>query len=311
MNYTFLVTAIGGDIGFNVTKLLRKHYPQSKIIGTDILKENIGLHYIDKFVEVPRADDSNYVKNLDKIIDENGVDLCFVLSEQELKAVTLEENFKNAEKIKSMEKSELLLFLDKFKTNRFFKDVCDIDAPLSQTYSESYSGEYPVIVKTKEGRGSTGVHIINNRDELLSFNFNDSYMIQEFIDRDEEEYTCGVYITKQDEIHSIILRRKLVGDSTGIARLVNDERIKNYIHSIAKNIKSYGSFNIQLRVSDRGPLCFEINPRISSTVAMRDLLGFQDVYWTVEEHFNNKIEYIENNEMVGKMIVRVPDVKII
>ena len=33
----------------------------------------------------------------------------------------------------------------------------------------------------------------------------------------------------------------------------------------------------------KGPVIFEINPRFSSTVRFRDLLGFKDIQWSIED----------------------------
>ena len=37
-------------------------------------------------------------------------------------------------------------------------------------------------------------------------------------------------------------------------------------------------------------MVFEINPRFSSTVLFRHLLGFKDVIWAIEAQMNNSIE---------------------
>jgi len=42
-----------------------------------------------------------------------------------------------------------------------------------------------------------------------------------------------------------------------------------------------GCINIQLRKTNKGPLLFEINPRISSTVVFRDKMGFTDLKWWI------------------------------
>jgi hypothetical protein len=39
----------------------------------------------------------------------------------------------------------------------------------------------------------------------------------------------------------------------------------------------------QLINTSKGACVFEINPRISSTVGMRNLIGFQDVIWLINE----------------------------
>jgi carbamoyl-phosphate synthase large subunit len=60
---------------------------------------------------------------------------------------------------------------------------------------------------------------------------------------------------------------------------------------------------VQLRLTDKGPRVFEINPRFSSTVLMRHRMGFSDVLWAIEEAEGKTVSYpkIPN----GKIMVRV------
>ena len=59
---------------------------------------------------------------------------------------------------------------------------------------------------------------------------------------------------------------------------------------ISKLLKLKGSINIQLRVTNRGPVLFEINPRFSSTVGFRDKLGFKDLLWSMQLKLEEKVE---------------------
>ena len=50
-----------------------------------------------------------------------------------------------------------------------------------------------------------------------------------------------------------------------------------------------GSINIQLRIHKEVPMVFEINPRFSSTILFRHLLGFKDLEWSINELFDQDI----------------------
>ena len=55
---------------------------------------------------------------------------------------------------------------------------------------------------------------------------------------------------------------------------------------IAESLDLFGSINIQLRLVEKeGPMVFEINPRFSSTVGMRHMIGFSDLIWSIEEQY--------------------------
>jgi len=80
-----------------------------------------------------------------------------------------------------------------------------------------------------------------------------------------------------------MMKRKLVGGLTGSGEVVDNKTIDEYVRSIAKVMDLEGAFNVQLRLTENGPRLFEINPRLSSTVVFRDLLGFQDLRWWVSD----------------------------
>ena len=67
---------------------------------------------------------------------------------------------------------------------------------------------------------------------------------------------------------------------------------------IANEVSLLGSMNVQLRLTNEGPRIFEINPRFSSTVLMRHLIGFQDLIWTINDILNVKNSYINIPENI-------------
>ena len=79
------------------------------------------------------------------------------------------------------------------------------------------------------------------------------------------------------------LERKLSHGVTVWARVIDDPLINDYCEEIAKSVKLVGAMNVQLIKTTFGPKAFEINARFSSTVEMRDGLGFRDLYWSLEE----------------------------
>ena len=66
-----------------------------------------------------------------------------------------------------------------------------------------------------------------------------------------------------------------------------------------------GSINVQLRITEEGPMIFEINPRFSSTAFMRHKLGFSDVNWAVKEYYDESIEL--SSASAGTVLVRTQD----
>ena len=129
------------------------------------------------------------------------------------------------------------------------------------------------------------------------------FIKQEYLNKEAEEYTCGLYRSTQGEVRSIIVKRTLMGGFTGYGEVCLDKEITRLLSSIAVKLNLIGSINIQLRNSDKGPCVFEINPRFSSTVRFRDMLGFNDLIWSLQDNLHLSIDpYTSLNE--GKKIYK-------
>ena len=89
----------------------------------------------------------------------------------------------------------------------------------------------------------------------------------------------------------ISTKEKATGGSNFPAEVVDNGDISMLCDNLARALDLRGSMNVQLRLTPRGPMVFEINPRFSSTVYLRHLLGFQDVKWAINEKQNKKISY--------------------
>ena len=98
----------------------------------------------------------------------------------------------------------------------------------------------------------------------------------------------------KDEIRYIVFKRVLKSGYSVSGEIVDNESINNLLVSIANLLDLKGSINIQLRIVNDIPYIFEINPRFSSTVRFRDLFGFRDVLWVLQDNLNQKYLIIIN-----------------
>ena len=85
--------------------------------------------------------------------------------------------------------------------------------------------------------------------------------------------------------------RRLTGGFTGWAKVIRDDETSRMCERIAEGLDLRGSMNVQLRLTDKGPRVFEINPRFSSTVLMRHRLGYSDVLWAVDEAEGKSVSF--------------------
>ena len=102
-------------------------------------------------------------------------------------------------------------------------------------------------------------------------------------------------LDKQKNLKVIQLMRKLKEGYTGWAKVVKNLKIEKQCKIIAKKIGFFGPANFQLILTKKGLMIFEINPRFSSTVLMRNYLGFTDLVWSIEEKFGLKLTKSKSN----------------
>ena len=91
---------------------------------------------------------------------------------------------------------------------------------------------------------------------------------------------------KDKILTNVSLKRYLKDGNTHLAYSSNYELIDKYVELITRLIKPFGPINFQLRLTDKGPTVFEINPRFSGTTPFREMFGVNEV-----EAIINKIIY--------------------
>ncbi|SHG29634.1 carbamoyl-phosphate synthase large subunit [Flavobacterium fluvii] len=300
-----LVTGCGGDIGQSVGKILNEYGLVNNLYGCDISDKNAAKFiYCNFFLGLP-CKDPNYIGNLENIVKEKNIDFVIPISEPELR-------FLSKEKISKIGDAKLILAsaralevgFDKLNTANFLKKE---NLPFPITYSiETVDTieKFPVILKSRTGSGSSNVSIARDYDTFISIKKNNSdFIVQEFLEDENGEYTCGVFRSKSGIIRTIILKRELMGGFTGYGEVVENNEIDKLLRDIAKKLQLIGSINIQLRLTSKGPVVFEINPRFSSTVRFRHLFGFKDVEWSIEDKLGLLISDYEETS-VGKKLYK-------
>ncbi|MFH2058502.1 MAG: ATP-grasp domain-containing protein [Pseudomonadota bacterium] len=282
-----LVTGCGGDIGISVCRLLKKHDIADQVFGCDIHNDHPGSHFFDKCFTIERADSVLYLESLEKIITANDISMVIPISEAELRLFSrmpVKTELYNA-KIITANFESMAIGFDKLETSAFLKEK-KMEYPWTIPTSEGLPMEIPCILKNRYGSGSRDVRLIESLGEARLFQHrSDNDIWQEYLEPDHEEYTCAVFVSGSNltDIRTIIMKRELQGGLTGKGEVSEDQKIGTLLCRLAKEIQLRGSINVQLRLTKRGPVIFEINPRFSSTIVFRDLLGFQDLLWVIQD----------------------------
>lgn len=283
-----LVTGVAGDVGFSIGRILRSHYPDAFLMGSDVNEDNPAKICFDQFVKSPYANSENYKNFILELIEKFSINLVIPTGETEINAfwrLKLVQTLRQRNvKVLILDERIIETCLDKYKTYEFLKKsglnypktILAIDA------NRLPSNQFPMILKPRFGQGSKEVEIVTSLDDISPKLQTDHYLVQELLSDEDQEYTCCVF-ADAGCYRSIILKRKLKEGFTVSGEVTEDQAIEDYIVSISKALNLQGSMNLQLRMTTRGPVLFEINPRFSSTVMFRDKLGFSDLLWSIQQ----------------------------
>jgi carbamoyl-phosphate synthase large subunit len=304
---TILITGIGGDIAQSIATILAESRPEFRLVGADMNNRHAGQLFVDELFQVPGASSVDYLDSIKGLIKEHSVDIIIPTSEQELSVFhALIDEF-GRDKCITAGVEVIDIGVDKLKTIDFIASL-DIPVPWTIKAGSIIPKSFPCIFKSQKGSGSKNVFIVENKEEALFFanKFPDS-IFQELLKPDNQEITCAVYRERDGKIAVLQLLRELTGGLTGWAQVINNDKVLEMCEAVATGMNLYGSINIQLRLTDKGPRIFEINPRFSSTVLMRHRIGFCDLLWAVDEAQGLSVKFTDIS--INQCMVRIQDAK--
>jgi carbamoyl-phosphate synthase large subunit len=305
----FLITGVGGDVAQGICRVIRESFGDVVIVGSDVGDKHAGLLFVDFFKLVPRADSNTYITSIKSLVKEFNIDMVIPTSEPEIEILTNLSKSILPCKILTPGRKVVRFCMDKFETNRFL-DSIELDVPWTIKSDDGLPEEYPCIFKGSKGAGSKLLYVVKDELEARYLKKRHSHTIfQELLLPDDKEITCAVFRSNLGSVAVLQLQRSLVGGATSWARVIFEPDIDRICRLIAKELELVGSMNIQLRLTKDGPRIFEINPRFSSTVYMRYLIGFNDVLWSINDHLG--IESRFPGIPVNTELVRIFDSKIL
>lgn len=300
-----LITAVGGDIGANIINILREQkLINFNIIGTDINKNVFIQDDLNMFYQVPQVKSKEYKNKILKIITTYDIKVLIPVSENEI--LWFNQNicvFKDLNvKILINNQNIINKFLDKYQTSLALNNL-NINTPKTILF-DKYNNElnFPIIIKSNKSIYSKKIHKVCSKEELdflqISMNNKEYFIVQEYIGTIDEEYTSTVY-RSNDTLKIITFKRSLTGGMTSKAEIINIEILNNYLKSIAESFNLQGSINIQSRKENGKFYIFEINPRLSSTIYIRNHFNFKDLLWWINDSL--ELDIIDNRINIEKI----------
>jgi len=162
-----------------------------------------------------------------------------------------------------------------------YADAADVEAVATLKQACGF----PLFAKPRTGKGSAGLMLVRNAEDLAYAQGHGGYVIQEYLGSPAEEYTAGCFSDRDGTVRgALVLRRDLQNGTTYRAEAGLYPEVRAEALRIADLLRPMGPSNMQMRLHRGRPVCFEINVRFSGTTPIRARLGFNDVEATLR-HF--------------------------
>jgi carbamoyl-phosphate synthase large subunit len=230
-----------------------------------------------------------------RICSAEGVRIILPGSEKELELLARHADLLRVETgaiVVASPPSVLRVAMDKLETCRFletaglnFPRYAKADAPDEIERLIDAVG-FPLIAKPCRGTGARGVVKVGSREEIVAIRATGvETVVQEYLRPDHEEYSAEVYTLKNGQQTGTICYRRgqLIAGDTYKARILSHPAAEAEALAVAKALRPAGPCNVQLRVTERGPVTFEINPRFSGGVSMRAHFGYNEVEMAIRD----------------------------
>jgi carbamoyl-phosphate synthase large subunit len=263
-----------------------------RVVGCHYDAEGAGLYQFDAGHVVPPARDPAYVDHVIALCREEGVQIIMPGSMLEMRVLA-----EHAERIGAASgavvvssPTEVLRRMeDKWELTRYLasggfefpRSVLPNDAGALVRFLDEVP--YPYIVKDRFGAGSQGVGTARTPSQLARLIAAiPTPLVQEYLGRDDEEYTVGVFVCADGRpAGSIAMRRTLGLGMTWKGEVLTDPALGHYCERVLAGSGCLGPCNVQLRLTRRGPVVFAVNPRFSSTTSARAHYGYNEAEMSV------------------------------
>ena len=286
-----LVTGAGSGVGQGIIKALRLSQLPLTIISADIAPMNAALYRTDETIIVPRVESTGSLDEIVAILARNKIDVVMVGSEFDLvffsRNKALIESQTNA-LIVAAPLETVHIADDKWLTAEFLRGkglpYAEAWLPSGMDDAVRVAGEwgYPVVLKTRRGTSSRHVHIVKDWRMLEEcYSSTPLPMLQRVIDIPtselHNEYTCSIFKMPDGKILGPFTARRTVrGGTSWHVEVARFNELDELLLAIGHAIDFIGSLNVQLMLTEEGPVPFELNARFSGTTAVRAHFGFNE-----------------------------------
>jgi carbamoyl-phosphate synthase large subunit len=283
-----LITGAGGPLGQSILKATRSADLECRVIATDRHTLSVGFYWADSHYVLPSSEEPAYLGRLAAICRAECVDAVLIGSESEMHVLAeAKEAFEEetGAKVIVSPPEVLRIATDKWETTRFLATrglayprsaIPEVPEQVSALVADM---GFPLIVKPRSGSGSRSMFKVCDWRELEHvLSLVSDPVVQEYLQPDDQEYTTAAFVDDAGEPQgAIVMRRELAAGLTYRAWVEDNPLVAESAQAVVAALRPLGPCNVQLRLTERGPVPFEINARFSSTTSMRARFGYNEV----------------------------------
>jgi carbamoyl-phosphate synthase large subunit len=282
------VTGVGGGVGQSILKALTLSTLPVEVLAIDIQPLSAGLYRADDAVILPGLE-TGTEDEWRQVLQDRNVDALIPGSDHDLVPIaTVRERWaedgvcaalvSDLEVVAACRDKALTCELLESKGVPVPTSAWDLDLDAAASWARSQG--YPIVLKPRDGSASRHFQVVKDEEELRFFyQRTPNPILQEYLSLSGqvEEYTCSVFADGDGKVAGTFMaRRELSGGSTYRAEIGHWPEIQELLISIGTALRPRGSINVQLRMTERGPVPFELNPRCSGTTGIRAYFGFNE-----------------------------------
>jgi len=293
-----LITGAGGVGILSIYIYFKKKYI---LYFADSNINNINPKIPKKYCyEIPLANHNSYQSKILHLYNKLKIDLLIPTVDEELEMIS------SLKTVNSLIPSFdfIKIFNNKLKTSKFLKEK-KLSHPEVINFQRNINKKnikYPLILKPIYGRGSKGIIILNNYDELKFYikklNISSkNYIIQKYIKG--IEFSVQMISDKLGNLISIVPVKIIEKKGITIEAILDfNNNLIQFCKKFHEIFKTKSTYNIQLIMNNKKKFfIIEVNPRISTTHIFTLLLNIDPI----EIYFNKK--NVKNiNKIVKKKI---------
>lgn len=321
---TILITGVGGPTPRSIANFIRKKYPKSVIIGTDINPKAIGF-FMDKLLDfkylAPRVDSEDYWPFIMSIIKKHSIDQAFVQPEKEVIewGDYFEKNKKYPCPVLIPSKKLAISLMDKSIMADLLEGTTFIPKTIKVTQENPKFDEivselgFPCWIRATQGSGGLGslklLDLNSYKSWLLINNEIEEFTVSEFLSGRHlanqmlyynNVYVKGASLECKEYVMASIAPSKVTGN-TSFGRFINIDETLQFCDNCMKylcekiNVHAHGVLSFDLKEDkDGNPKVTEVNIRHMAYSGIMSNVGFDLISDTINI-LDNGIDVVKSD----------------